>query len=99
VLSDVETLVAYNSNKPLSYLFPYTMPFDGILNISLLQGIARNLYVDNVEVFHCSSDNNNIHSYTLNVRKGQVVTIDDLTGLPNWGVTAQFYKLRDYSDR
>ena len=96
-LSDLEVLQTY-SERYLNTFFPYTMPYDGILYLTYNSSANREMYLDNTELGRLSG-NQTITLNTINARKGQIFSLSVLTGKPWWGLSVQFFKKRDYSNR
>lgn len=74
------------------------MPYDGILYLTYNSDINREMYLDNTELGRLSG-NRTITLNTIHARKGQIFSLSLLTGEPWWGLSAQFFKKRDYSNR
>lgn len=98
-LSEVEAISSYSTDKRFDSVIPYTSPYDGVLYFEIETGITRDLSINNNIIGHTSGSGHRF-LYTIPVNKGDVFYVGYTdTETSNFGLTARFYKDRDYTGR
>lgn len=89
-MSDCEVIINYGASGAINY----TATYDGFLTITLNTNSA-DIRVNNVFMFSVLNSGQR-QATTLPVIKGDVVTSDAVGA---YGISARYYKKRDYSNR
>ena len=98
-LSEVEVISSYSTDKRFDSVLPYTSPYDGVLYFEIDTYTMRDLSINNNIIGHISGSGNR-YLYTIPVNKGDVFYVGYTDAeSSNFGLTARFYKKRDYSNR